>query len=346
MTADIPNDDREVSDARPLLFISHRHLDKQIADSIRTFVTARSGGRVRVFQSSDASAEGPRIGRSLNQELTRNLWEASMVILVYTSEDQDWSYCMWECGVATHPQSPDTRIVLFQCGSRFPGVFADQVRVNIQQAADVQRFTNDFLTSPDFFPRYGQPLAPGFHPNDQNVEQAAQAFYDELRRTAPVEGEIDEWPPYPFVRLELTSDQVDRVCEEPPDGRLKLTSEILQDALVTDGDAYAAKLFGMPSIPSAAVFGVLVSAWKERFPDTPPNWVEGLAGQIMEAAQWRFPTLRWELMRSCDTQDGTWYGPAVNVVRRMPSRALQVDIYFDKFAVDDGGAVEIGLPTR
>jgi hypothetical protein len=88
---------------RPLLFISHRHADQPIADVLRKFVTDRSGGRIAVFQSSSAQADNPRVGRELQQELKEHLWEAGVVVLVYTSPEEDWSYCMWECGVATHP---------------------------------------------------------------------------------------------------------------------------------------------------------------------------------------------------------------------------------------------------
>jgi integrase len=36
---------------------------------------------------------------------------------------------MWECGVATKPDSPETRIIVLQCGTEVPPVFQDQVRV-------------------------------------------------------------------------------------------------------------------------------------------------------------------------------------------------------------------------
>jgi hypothetical protein len=53
-----------------------------------------------------------------------------VVLLVYTTEDQDWSYCMWECGVAMKPDAPQTRIVVLQCAAETPNVFEDRVRVD------------------------------------------------------------------------------------------------------------------------------------------------------------------------------------------------------------------------
>lgn len=117
---------------RPLLFISHRHADQAIAEVLRKFVTDRSGGRIEVYQSSSAYADGPQVGRELHRQLKERLWAAGVVVLVYTSPDEDWSYCMWECGVASHPRAPETKIVVLQCGPRSPSVYGESVRVNAQ----------------------------------------------------------------------------------------------------------------------------------------------------------------------------------------------------------------------
>ena len=144
---------RMTESARPLLFISHRHADRPIADALRKFVTDRSGGRIAVFQSSSAEAENPRVGRELQKELKEHLWAAGIVILVYTSPEEDWSYCMWECGVATHPQSPETKVVVLQCGSAAAGGLR-RCRPGQRPGSGraIQKFASEFLTSADFFP--------------------------------------------------------------------------------------------------------------------------------------------------------------------------------------------------
>jgi hypothetical protein len=335
---------------RPLLFISHRHHDRAIADVIRNFTVNRSGGRVNVFQSSAAAAEGPRIGENLNEELISNLWRASMVFLVYTRQDEDWSYCMWECGVATHPQSRDTKIILFQCGSHPPPIFADQVRVNIRAPLDVHRFVSEFLTSPDFFPRYGRAIAPGFRPDDANVESAAQELFELLQGVAPAidaEG-VEEWPPYPYLRLQLNAEQVARICGERAQERPAAALEVVNEAMIVESDRECARIFGMVSIRDGSSVGELVEGWKHEFDDVEANWLTGLAAQVMDAAQWRFPTLRWELMRGLDPNDATLYAPVVNRVRRLNGgESMQFDIHFDKFTLDDETkTVKVGLPQR
>lgn len=53
------------ADDKPVLFTSHRHDDRAIADVLRRFIEARTGGRVRVFQSSSPGARGPKQGENL-----------------------------------------------------------------------------------------------------------------------------------------------------------------------------------------------------------------------------------------------------------------------------------------
>ena len=92
MTSEVSADStRPTSDRRPLLFISHRHADRAIAEVLRKFVTDRSGGRIAVFQSSSAQADNARVGRELRRELKEQLWAAGAVVLVFTSPKEDWS---------------------------------------------------------------------------------------------------------------------------------------------------------------------------------------------------------------------------------------------------------------
>jgi hypothetical protein len=96
---------------------------------------------------------------------------------------------MWECGVATHPQSPETKIVVLQCGPRPPSVYAEAVRVNALESIDIQKFTNEFLTSLDFFPHYGEAVAPGFSQNGEQVRQAARELHAALAEIIPADAE-------------------------------------------------------------------------------------------------------------------------------------------------------------
>lgn len=335
------------SQPKPLLFISHKHSDKPIADVIHEFVRDRSGDRVRVFQSSSASAQGPRVGRNLSQELADALWEASMVILVYTSAGHDWSYCMWECGVATDPKSPDTRPILFQCGDERPDLFAGELGVDARELSQVQRFVNDFLTRANFFPGYSRPITE-FAPNGDFVKQAAQAFHRNLLEVIPRAEETilaRSWP-YPFLRLELSKEDVERISAESFERRVSTTTEAVLESQVVESDFELRRIFGRAGLPSQAKFRVLVDGWREKFRQSEPAWLEALSEQVSAAVLGRFPTLRWELMRGMDDYDGTLYAPVVNYVCTLGGlRQMQFDVYFDKFELKEGARdIQVGIP--
>jgi hypothetical protein len=341
-------------DQRPLLFISHRHVDSKIADVLREFVNNKSLGSVAVYQSSSASGNSPQIGTNLNQQLIESLKKTNVLILVYTTPDQDWSYCMWECGLALDPSTPPTRIILFQCAGYSPAPFLDQVKVNIRNQVDIQKFTNDFLTSETFFPKHHRKIAPFLQPNGPEVVQAANELYVKLQEVAP-SGEDDpseEWPAWPFLQLELSLEQVDHICKAQPAERLQVTRNILQnECLISEGDREAAQLFGITGFPRNIRFQKLIDTWKEetcKKENFQPElkWLESLCSQIVRGAQWRFPNLQWELMQGAEGHN--WYAPVLNRVRKIPSRkCMQFDVYFYKFQIDpDSKSVNVGIPSE
>lgn len=326
--------------ARPLLFISHRHADRPIADAVRSFVTDRSGGRIAVFQSSSAQADNARVGRELQRELKEALWAAGVVVLVYTSPEEDWSYCMWECGVATHPASPETKIVVLQCGPQAPPVYNDAVRVNAQDLTGIQRFTSEFLTSADFFPDYGEPLAPGFSPNGEQVQQAAGQLHAALRELI-VQDEGEDWATVPFLRLVLTFAEVDSIRKLAPQEAARTA---LDAARVAEIDGEAKRLFGMGRVETFAPFRQLVDAWQQARPDGSTSWIDDLAEQLREGSNWRLPRYSWQLLESVDHADHAKYAAILSRVRSVPRhRCHEFDIYFSKFETDPAGAVRVGF---
>jgi hypothetical protein len=314
-----------------LLFISHRDGDRHIADVLREFVTSGSGGRVEVYQSSSAMADAPRAGRELRQELVEHLWVTNVVALVYTDPAEDWSYCMWECGVATHPHKPLTKVIVFQCGSRAPAVYGEMVRVNARSATDLQGFVNDFLTSSDFFPGYGEVMAPGFSPNGEEVQRAALQLYERLAHVLPSSEEKEEgedWSTVPFMRLQLTYAEVDRVRELDADEGRNL---VRRAARVTEIDSNARMLFGFGRVQGDEPFIHFVDAWLERRSNELAGWVDDLCEQIRVGGHWRFPRSTWQTMQGVNDNDSTRYSPLLLRVRSVPwKRCHDFDVYFTK----------------
>ena len=333
--------------SEPSIFISHKHSDSKIADHITSFITTYSGGRVKVFQSSSPWADSPKVGRNLNKQLRETLWKTTVVILVYTTPDLDWTYCMWECGVASHPQSPDTKIILFQCTANSPALFAEQVNVNIRDLVDVQKFTDEFLTAPDFFPGFEGPIT-RFQPHGKEVASAAAEFCQKLHPLLPPEKEDPsvEWPAYPFLQFELSLQDAERIKVEV-EARSEVARDIIQKcSLVSGADRFGEQLFGVPSFPTGTNLGQLTKMWGEKYPNSSAKWIESLCDQIVDGVLWRFPALVWELMQGLN--DSTWYAPVLNRVRKIPSRqCMQFDMYFYKFDVDiEENSVKVDIPRK
>jgi hypothetical protein len=112
---------------KPTIFISHRHADKAIADVVAEFLDERSAGSATIYCSSHTDFVHPTAGDSLEVSLKRALGASDVVVLIFTSEAEDWSWCMWECGVATYPNDERaTKVVVLQCGDASPRVLRGQ----------------------------------------------------------------------------------------------------------------------------------------------------------------------------------------------------------------------------
>jgi len=327
----------------PLIFISHKHSDRAIATAVRSFITEHSSGRLRVFQSSDPSASGPRIARHLNTELRKALWEASAIIFIYTTEDKDWGYCMWECGVATHPESPDTSVIVFQCGGSAPELFAGQVHVDARESASVERFVRQFMTDPDFLPHGHGPIT-GYEQSHPKIAEAATRLFDNLKAVLP-EGPIAEWPAHPYVQLQLAAATAKRIVDTGPENRRSIAERTIRsEATVSDGDKMAGSLFGMAELREALTLDELCRVWRAAHSEASEAWLVSLTDQIARAAQWQFPILKWAAMPG---SDGRLYAPVVTRVRSIPSSGvLQFDVYFYPFNVLEATPVTSRMVPR
>jgi len=221
------------------------------------------------------------------------------------------------------------------------------VNVNARELVDIQKFTNQLLTGPDFFRSYGAPITQ-HAPNSQRVAAAAADLCQKLQAVIPplAPPSHEEWPAYPFLQLQLDNVHVEAIKATPTADRLKKATELLQKEGVVSGyDKEAERLFNSPGFEKGMRFETLVSTWAEKAErnDSQSRWVESLCRQVMEGARWRFPPVVWELMQGIDGD--TWYAPIVTRVRRLPGQHMQFDVYFFKFDVDDEKqAVKIGLP--
>jgi hypothetical protein len=310
----------------PLLFISHKHSDRQIAEVLARFIEERSAARIKVHLSSSPDFQGPRFGKALNAQLREALWKSEALILVYTSADQDWSYCMWECGMASHPQSPNTTVIVLQCGADVPSSFQDVLRANPRNVEDLKRLVDQLLRDPKLFS--GGAIAPDF--KDALVESLARDLHARLAQVLPPapDSQAEQWPAWPYLRLELPRSEADNVEKAIESDRARIAPKIVSDhAIVVGSDPRAAYLFGKQSLPGKVKFSELLATWKDTYPDADAAWFDSCCEQIMICALRGFPVIGWATMR--EIGGDSCYTPIVTRARRLPfAGTVQFDLYF------------------
>ena len=219
-----------------------------------------------------------------------------------------------------------------------------QVNVDLPNLVDIQKFANELLTAPNFFPGCG--AITQHQSNGSRVASAAADLYQKLQPLLPPAKPVthEEWPAYPFLQLQLDLKHVEAIKSEPgvarvdtdspPNDRLQHIFDLIQkEALIAGCDTYAERLFACPAFDEGTKLETLVKIWMENENSkSHPRGVESLCRQVAQAARWQFPPVIWELMQGVN--DETWYAPILTRVRRLPGQHMQFDIYFYKFEVD------------
>lgn len=300
---------------QPCIFISHKHEDKKIADIIRKFLDQESRKEIRVYQSSNSNAQGPRLGNTITSELKQELWDSGVVLLIYTTEDKDWSYCMWECGVATKQGIPQTRIIVLQCAKDTPKVFKDQVHVDMHSKDDIFKLVQSFLTQTDFFPGGDKALAPNLSSDGPEIMEKADDLYEKLKDE--IHEHVSEEHVQPFIQLELKIDKKAKITSDTA-----TLTEFGKSLQVSDINSRAQQIFGALNAKSCKTFETLVKRLAEGNADESPAWVKDLQGQIVNATRYEFPVPCGSLL-----EDGTeHYMPVLTHYREGPADMLQFDV--------------------
>lgn len=310
----------------PIFYISCKQADLKIAAVMRDFIATRSNNEIEIIQPRGASsADGVRLGKVLSDEIKQALWAAGVMLLIYTTADQDWSWCMWECGVATKPGSQETRIVVLQCGAEVPEVFADHVRVDARDRQSVLRFVSDFLTQPNFFPDWGRALAPKL--NTDQVRAAATDLYEKLQAVLP-KREAAEWLSQPTICLEVKADTADEAL-----AAVKQAAGFEQSVFVGAMDPRALNVFGLVRFEPGLSFATLIERWGELSAKSASEWTEDIREQVVRAAAREIPLPRWTQLQ--EARGAACYAPVLTRVCQLPARGV-LQLFISLVPLDPG----------
>ena len=278
----------------PYFFVSHKHADRDIALVLANFVRDVGHANVDIHLSSAPEFEGPRVGRDLNESLRDGLAKTQVLFLVFTDETQDWSYCMWECGVATDPNDATrTNVVVIQCGNQAPVVYGTLLRIDATSLESIETLVVQLCTSPEFIPHHGQPLT-GYGVREPRLKELAQTLYDSLQEPiARHRRELAEQVTSPFVRIELPGERVKAIREAGPTEREDLAARCLLDDARIDTSLRADGLFNIAIGPTTTI-ARLAGIDDGRSPAaTLPPWLQSVVRQVVAAIRQELMPVAW-----------------------------------------------------
>lgn len=309
------------------IFISHRHADKKIADVLRQHLIFWEVSKREIFQSS-AAGYGAEAGHFLTDKLAEAVQQSKLVFLIYTFEEANWSYCMWEVGLAEGDAS--TKLVVLQCrpDEDVPDVFKGRVHVKLELEA-IRAFVNDFHTKADFFPGH-----PPYKPDlDQQVlERRSQDLYKALVEVVPP-GKVDRRYRWDFLVLEFSADARKELAEGSDSQAVDIVSS---KSKVGFAFGQALKHFGYDNLQENLFFGDLITRWRERQGKESDKWIGQLCSEIKRAAENRPAEVGWEKMKS-DLVSEWYFYPMLNYAHLHPDGKMHLDVYLYRVAQEQAG---------
>jgi TIR domain len=312
--------------AAPSVFISHRHADKAIAQVIAEFLHQRSSGDARIFCSSSIDFTGPIPGDNVEESLKQALAASDVVLLIFTSETEDWSYCMWECGVATDPAGEKpTTVVVLQCGPNSPRPYAGHLSVDARNLDSITSFVTTFLTGTRYFPGRDEPLT-NFHKDGREVKEFARELYNKLNNVLSTRGsdQVEERSAATYLCVELDASAVDEILTAHDKDDRQTVVDVVRDRTQVVYERGARALFQF-QIDDATTIGKLVDEWAEEHSGS-PRWFESLVDQMGTVVRGRYPVVKWAPYQ---VEPSKAIIPFVAGCRTVPSTGhLQVHLYF------------------
>ncbi len=333
------------------VFLSHRTVDKPIADVVFEALADCGISKQNIFYSSTTDkGKRPSIGEFLESEIAKNLHDTNLFILVYTLNDEDWSWSMWEFGLALDSNylaakhKFDTKVVIFQCTKDEPKVAKDVLRVTLDEQS-IENFVNDLCTVDGFVPGCAAPA-----PNMSTgvIHREAARIYANLDKQ--VKGSLqsadtrDVWR-WDWFKLKLPALEMDGFRSASEDERVAM---VAQKAILVAGYGSALRHFnyapsrtfdpsGMFTVDEPTSFMELIEKWKKskRIESAEmPGWGSEIAREIIRSLNEDAASPQRELMKSAQEYLDDWYYPIVNHVSRLGDGSIEIFIYMYRLAHD------------
>ncbi len=224
---------------------------------------------------------------------------------VYTNSEKDWGYCLWECGVATLPESPDTNAVVLQCGDESPAVYEDLVRVKATDLTALKTFVKQVCRSPTFFRSRTEPLT---RLTERDCDEAAQELHTKLNAIIRDHQRSETWSPWPLLRVSISED----VVRSLPDAADKKAT-VRANARVTGSQNGVLSLFGLGRVQPGTLLADLARGPARQNDDE--GWLDSCCEQLADCAVYVAPVVKAVTLRTSGPDAD--YTPVVTNMRRV-----------------------------
>lgn len=181
-------------DVRPTIFISHRTDDAPIAARIARSLQELYGDRVRIFSTTGSYTDRVPAAGNIRETVKQALADCSLLILVYTGDQNQSAWTYYECGLAIDPAGdvPTREVVVHYSDS--PPVFEDQLNIRIESGPDddaadrqgetvLRGFLTDLARGDDYVPGGAGLADPDL--TDEDLARIARSLHDDLYELGP-----------------------------------------------------------------------------------------------------------------------------------------------------------------
>ncbi len=312
------------NDTRKDIFVSHKHEDAPIAQAFVEELKHWGIAPGRIFLSSSAT-NGPVIGENLDAELKKALQECRVLFFLYTSGHADWSWCVYEIGLANHPER-NTRVVCLKLTSQplLPMINQDIV-VEFSQT-DFERFGYQFHKQPGFLSD-----TDAFAPQmaDDAATNRGRALHQHMKELI---GEAKQKSRWGSFRIRLSAETASKLEALPNREQLSsLDRPLDKRAQILSADRWAIEHFGFADFTDGLTIADLLERWKTELDEgqeLSQEWVRELCEEMWAIVTDRPPELKWAPLKSARPQSNNlWVYPVICQYWRNQDGTRDFDAY-------------------
>ena len=339
------------------IFISHRFQDAPIADVVRHNLQDWGIPGECIYQAGRKD-QGAEPGKPIGDQLIEAIRATDLFIMVFTLADEDWSYCMFEQGIATGADTKPTNVIVFQCTDHMPRVRQDHLTVKVKDPESVKDFVIRFHKDPDFrnpdeASRDAASAEFSFlaRTDDQVIERRGEDLHEKLVDKVP-KGQRVVTERLEYLHLSADQDTVKEVSdlrersqntsEDDPEESARLKAQavdvIRERLIVTEKSSQSGlRRFGLAGSPRS--LDRVIKSWCndycsereiQKVPEEDTGWVAPLLNDILRCFAGYVSKPNNETIANIDPNNDARFQAVITRSFEQPDGSVELDLYLFK----------------